>query len=407
MSRVLINGAGPGGATLAFLLARRGIEVVLLERHTDFAREFRGEVLLPGGLDMLRQMGLWAAYEAVPQVELRSIGLYVSGRRRARIDFDQATMGDLAPRWVSQPSFLEMMVEESSAFSSFRLERGITARDLLRENGRVVGLRAVGPEGERDYRADLVVGADGRSSVVRRRAALPADEDPTPLDIVWFKLPLPDFFAHDLHARAYVGDGHLMLVAPVADGNMQIAWIIPKGGFGRVRERGMEACVEEMARLASADLADHFRATEAQVMDPFLLSTVSDRVLEWFRPGMLLIGDAAHTMSPVGGQGLNHAIRDAVVAANQLVPVLMGANLVDPGAVDAACAAVQRERVPEVSEIQRLQALPPRVLFSQKRAASIALTVGSFFLNSGLRPPLVGRFATKFFFGVTDVRVQS
>ncbi len=406
MGSVVIAGAGPGGAALAFLLARRGVGVTLIERHTDFAREFRGEVLLPGGLQMIQQMGLWEAYEAVPQVELRSVEMFVGGRRRARVDFDPVVMGDVAPRWVSQPHFLEWMVAEAGKHPSFRLERGVTVRDLLRDHGRVVGVRCVGPEGERDYTADVLIGADGRSSVVRRRAGLPVHEDATPMDIVWFKLPRPGFMARDPHSRVYVGDGHLMLVAPVYDDRIQVAWIIPKGGFGRVRERGMEACLEAMARHVSPDLADHLRATGAEAMEPFLLSTISDRVTEWSRPGMMVIGDAAHTMSPVGGQGLNHALRDAVSAANHFIPVLTVDGAVAAAAVDRASRGVESERVPEVSLIQARQAVPPRILFSQRSAAGLVMRLGAFFLNRGLAPPLVGRLAGEFFFGVNEVRLE-
>ncbi len=406
MGSAIIAGAGPGGAVLGFLLARRGVDVTLLERQTDFAREFRGEVLLPNGLEPLREMGLWESYEEVPQVELRAAELFVRGRRRARISFDPATMGDIAPRWVSQPHFLEWLVSEAAKHPSFRLDRGVTVRDLLRDDGRIVGLRCVGHEGERDYTADVVVGADGRSSVVRRRANLAVHEDPTPMDIVWFKLPRPGFFEEDLHARIYVGDGHLLILAPVPGDLMQVAWIIPKGGFGRVRERGMDACIEEMARHVSEDLAVHLRETGASAMESFLLSTVSDRVEDWTRPGMLVIGDAAHTMSPVGGQGLNHAIRDAVVAANRLVPVLAGEASVDAARIDAATQAVPRERRGEIARIQRLQAIPPRILFSQRDAASVLMTMGAFFLNRGWTPPVVGSIAREFFFGTTPVRLE-
>ena len=406
MPRVLIAGAGPGGAALAFLLSRRGIDVTLLERHTDFAREFRGELLLPGGLEILQQMGLWDSYEAVPQVELRSIAAFVNGRQRVRVEFDPSVMGDIAPRWISQAHFLEMLVAEAAAHPSFSLERGMTVRDLLREDGRVVGLRCVGPDGEHDIRADLVIGADGRSSVVRRRAGLTVHEDPAPMDIVWFKVPRPAFLENDPHLRAYVGDGHLLLAAPVNEDRLQIAWIIPKGGFGGVRGRGMEACVDAMARHVSPDLSDHLKKTGAGAMEPFLLSTVSDCASEWTRPGMMVIGDAAHTMSPVGGQGLNHALRDAAVAANHLVPVLTSAGPLDGGAVDAATFAAEQERTPEISTIQRLQALPPRILFSQRSAAGIVMGIGAFFVNHGWTPPLAGRIMRQFFFGVDEVRLR-
>jgi 2-polyprenyl-6-methoxyphenol hydroxylase-like FAD-dependent oxidoreductase len=157
--------------------------------------------------------------------------------------------------------------------------------------------------------------------------------------------------------RGYLGRGHLLIVAPVHDGTLQLGWVIPKGHFGEIRERGMPECLDAMARHVSPDLAEHLRRHRDDAIQPFLLSTVSDRVHEWTRPGLLVIGDAAHTMSPVGAQGLNVAIRDAVVAANHLVPVLSGR--VSPEAVDAAARAVQAEREREVRLTQRVQRLAP------------------------------------------------
>src|SRR4029450_11071606 len=140
MSGIVIVGAGPGGATLAFLLARRGIDVTLFERHTDFAREFRGEVLLPGGLEPFKQMNLWHELDAVPHVTMKAVALYVNGTRRVRASFDPATFGDLAPRWPSQPALLEMLIGECRRFPSFRFERGTAVRDLIRDGERVVGV---------------------------------------------------------------------------------------------------------------------------------------------------------------------------------------------------------------------------------------------------------------------------
>jgi 2-polyprenyl-6-methoxyphenol hydroxylase-like FAD-dependent oxidoreductase len=403
MARVVVVGAGPAGAALAWLLARRGVEVALLERHADFAREFRGEVLLPGGLDALEQMGALDGLEAVEHVTLAAFELYVHRRRRLRVAFEPATFGRLAPRWVSQPQLLEMLVARASAFPGFRLERGATARALVEEGGRVVGVRALAEGGERELRGDLVVGADGRSSMVRRRAGLPERSDPTPMDVVWCKLPRPADAPPGEALRAYVGGGHLLLAAPIYGDKLQLAWIIRKGSFGELRERGMEACLEEMARHVSPDLALHLRRHRRDAVEPFLLSTVSDRALAWTRPGLLVIGDAAHTMSPVGAQGLNVALRDAIVAANHLVPALLsGAG---PGALDAAARAVEAERVPEIAELQRLQALPPRVLFSDAWWARLALSVlpalARPFAARRRAPPFLRRFA----FGVTQVRL--
>ena len=403
-SRVIVVGAGPAGAALAFLLARRGIEVVLLERHTDFAREFRGEVLLPGGLEAVDQMGLWDAFDRIDHVKLEALELYVNRKRRLRTSFVPDGFGRYAPRWVSQPALLEMLVEKAAAFPAFRLERGAAVRALVHEGGRCVGVRVLAAAGERELRADLVVGCDGRSSMVRRRAGLPEAQDPVPMDVVWCKLPLPAYAIRDKPLRGYVGGGHLLLAAPVYGGLLQIAWLIRKGAFGELRERGMPACLEEMAKHVSPDLAGHLRRHARDAVQPFLLSTVSDRALEWSRPGLLVIGDAAHTMSPVGAQGLNIALRDALVAANRLVPVLLARG--GAAEIDAAARAVQDERVPEVSEIQRIQAVPPRVLFRDAWWTRLLLRIVPLLLGSELARGRRALLVRRFLFGVTEVRLS-
>lgn len=401
---VVVVGAGPAGAALALLLARRGIEVTLLERQTDFAREFRGEVLLPSGLEALQQMGLWSELESVPHVTLERIELYVNGRPRVRAGFDPETFGALAPRWMSQPGLLELLVAKAGAHPGFRLERGATVRNLVHENGRCTGVRVLGAGGERELRADLVVGADGRSSVVRRRGSLREERDPTPMDVVWCKLPLPAYARTEKVLRGYLGHGHLLIAAPIYDGRLQIAWVIRKGSFGEIQERGMPECIEEMARHVSPDLAQHLRRHARDAVEPFLLWTVSDRVLEWTAPGLLVIGDAAHTMSPVGAQGINVALRDAIVAANHLVPVL-GAGVADPAAIDAACRRIQAERVPEVAAIQRIQARAPRIVLNRAWWAGAVLRLLPILVGPD---PLRGRGGAifrRFAFGTTEVKL--
>jgi 2-polyprenyl-6-methoxyphenol hydroxylase-like FAD-dependent oxidoreductase len=402
--RVIVVGAGPAGASLAFLLARRGVEVILLERQTDFAREFRGEVLLPGGLEALHQMGLASELDSVPHVTLERVEIYVNGRPRVRAGFDPETFGPLAPRWMSQPGLLELLVAKAGAHPSFRLERGATVRNLVHADGRCVGVRVLGAAGERELRADLVVGADGRSSVVRRRAELREDRDATPMDVVWCKLPLPEYARRDRVLRGYLGGGHLLLAAPIYDGRLQIAWVIRKGSFGELQERGMPACLEEMAKHVSPDLAEHLRRHAHDAVEPFLLWTVSDRVRDWTAPGLLVIGDAAHTMSPVGAQGINIALRDALVAANHLVPALLATDA-DPAALDAACRRVQAEREPEVAAIQRLQARAPRILLNRAWWARGLLWILPLLVGPD---PLRGRGGAVFrriAFGTTEVKL--
>jgi 2-polyprenyl-6-methoxyphenol hydroxylase-like FAD-dependent oxidoreductase len=358
MPRAVICGAGPAGATLAYLLARRGVEVVLLERQRDFEREFRGEVLMPSAFEAFAQMGLRAEVGAVPQVVLRGARAFLLGRELFAIDFDARQLGGAAA-WISQPSLLELLVAQASRFAAFQFERGAVVRHLLRENGRVVGVRAHSADGEREWRADLVVGADGRASVVRRELGVAVARDRTEMDVVWCKLPLPEFMADEARLRGYLGRGHFAIAGPTPERKLQIGWVIRKGRFGELRARGVEEWIEALASHVDQPLAAHLRAQRGAISRPFLLDVVADRVRPWSVPGALLIGDAAHTMSPVGAQGLNIAIRDAVVAANELVPALERGGGAD--ALDAAAARVEATRLHEVRQIQLLQELPPRV----------------------------------------------
>ena len=404
MGSVVVVGAGPGGAVLAYLLVRRGVDVTLLERQHDFAREFRGEVLLPGGLEPFAQMGLWEALQTVPQVDLRGGDLYVNGQEVVRLSFADEGFGPSGPRWMSQPGLLEMLVTECAKHPGFRFLRGTAARGLVREDGRFVGVAARGDAGDVEIRADLVVGADGRTSLLRRRGGFRVRTDPTPMDIVWCKVPMLREMADPPRLRAYAGRGHLLIVAPVYDGTLQIGWVIPKGRFGEIRERGMPECLDAMAEHASPDLAAHLRRHRNDAIQPFLLSTVSDCVHDWTRPGLLLLGDAAHTMSPVGAQGLNVAIRDAVVAANHLVPVLSGDAA--PEAVDAAARAVQAERGHEIRVTQRAQRLAPYVVLRDGWLNRAFFEAVRLIAGKGPRRERVSRAFQRLGLGVDEVRLE-
>jgi 2-polyprenyl-6-methoxyphenol hydroxylase-like FAD-dependent oxidoreductase len=403
MARVVIVGAGPAGAALAYLLARRGIDTTLLERHSDFEREFRGEVLMPSGLDALAQMGLADDVARLPRSDLRAIEFYYRGRKLARASPPSDVFEPALPTWLPQPALLEMLVARAAATGAFHLERGATARDLVREDGRIVGVRAQTERGEREFRADLVVGADGRASSVRKRAEIPVAHAQVALDVVWCRLPQPAFLDVDPHFRFYFGRGHLALVAPVPGNAIQIGWVIRKGTFGELRRRGIAEWLDTLAAHVSPDLAEHLRAHRNDALHPFLLDAVSDRVVRWTLPGLLLVGDAAHAMSPVGGQGINIALRDAVVAANRLVPAL--ARGAGPGEIDAAAAAVEAERLPEVAEIQQLQSFPQRVILSTSWWAGLVLRVVPRLIARDIGRGRAGAVFRRIAFGVTEVKL--
>ena len=405
MASVVICGAGPGGAALAYLLARRGIEVTLVERQKDFAREFRGEAIMPSGRDAFRQMGLETDFDALSHSEPRRLRLHRNGRFALELSAVGLGIDDVLPRVVSQPEMLEMLVARASAFPSFRFLRGESVSDLVEEQGRAVGVRLRG-ESHETIRADLVVGSDGRGSIVRRRAGLADEHDAEHFDIVWFKVPLPDFLEDKDHtALIYLGGrGHLMLSFPSYDGRLQIAWIIEKGTFGELRRKGIEHWVEQMSHHAGPELGEHLRGSLSDLAHPFVLDVVCYLLPVWTSPGVMLLGDAAHPMSPVGGQGINIALRDALVAANHLVPVLESNPV--PEAVDAAARAFQEERYPEVETLQAMQRVPPRFVFQRSWWARLALAAVPVLFRLARFAPRGGPVVERFAFGVTDVKLR-
>ena len=403
--RAVVVGAGPAGAALAYLLARRGAGVTLLERQTDFAREFRGEGLMPGGVDALVQMGLGAQLDALPQSRVRRFEIFQDARLLIALQLGPGSrLGD-GPRFVSQPALLEMLVAEASALPGFRIERGFTVRDLVRRNGRTAGVRGDAASGPSEVLGDFVIGTDGRASAVRKHSDLDRAREPQSFDVLWCKLPLPEFGEQGV-GRVYLGRGHFCIVFPAPDGRLQIGWVIDKGTFGDLRRRGVDGWLGQLAEHVSADFAAHIAARGSEITHPFLLDVVCDHLEEWCSPGLLLLGDASHPMSPVGAQGINIALRDAIVAANHLGPVLAAGAA--PGEVDAAARRVRDERLPEVRTIQRLQKIPPRILFQRTRASRTAARVlAPLLVRSGIAPLLFGFAFRRFARGTTSVRLDS
>ncbi len=376
---VLIVGAGPAGAATALLLARAGVDVTLVERERDFARVFRGEGLMPSGIDALSEMGLGEILASLPSRRLESWNVYIDGREIFVIHEPMEELGDRAVRVVSQPLLLERMVEEAGKSAAFRFERGATVRGLLHENGRTAGVRLRTEEGEREIRADFVIGCDGRASIMRKRAGLDLELLPEHYDVLWFKLPAPEALRERCSMLMFVTRTHAMACYTSWDGRLQCAKMLPKGTFRNVRDADW---AEELGRPAPPWLAEHFRSVRSEIEGPIVLDVIVGRCPRWTSPGLLLIGDAAHPMSPIRAQGINLALRDAIVTANHLVPVLRAGSGSD--ALDEAARAVQTEREPEIVRAQTLQHRDAAGLAT--RAAPLLLALGKWL------GPLLGRF---------------
>jgi 2-polyprenyl-6-methoxyphenol hydroxylase-like FAD-dependent oxidoreductase len=297
---------------------------------------------------------------------------------------------------------LESLVALSEETGAFQLRRGSTVRDLARSGDGAISLRlaTAGSDHEETIRVPYVIGADGRSSIVRKRLGHRVRKKSTPLDIVWFKLPYPESWS-DSRFRFEIGNGHLLIAVRAPDGLLQVAWVILKGTYGELRARGIDEWIDAMSRHADPELAAHLIQNRDRFSRPFLLDAVTDRVLGWSTPNTLLIGDAAHTMSPVGAQGLNLALRDAIVTANVLVPAFRGS-----GNLDRAAARVEALRGPEIDRIQSLAAFPPRLVMGRTPFHDAARRAVTLLARSQFVRTRAGRMGSIFFDGVTTVRLM-
>ncbi len=346
-----VVGGGPGGAVLALLLARKGIDVTLLEAHPDFDREFRGDTLHPSVMEIMDQLGL-----ADRLLRLRHSKVDRFTVETDTGPFTLANLSRLGTKFpyitiMPQTSFLEFVVGEAEKYPSFRVVMGARVRELVEEGGVVRGVRYEDEEGRHEVRAALVVGADGRGSRVRRLARIEPVKTSPPMDVLWFRLPREPGDTEGLVGR--FGRGHIAVMLD-RDDHWQAGYVIPKGTFPELRHEGIGELKRQFAELVPefADRLEHL--TDWRKVS--LLSVESSRCPTWHRPGLLLIGDAAHVMSPVAGVGINYAIQDAVSAANILAGPLRESQARLVALDERHLAAVQRRRELPTRVIQALQA---------------------------------------------------
>ncbi|MBV8366145.1 MAG: FAD-dependent oxidoreductase [Candidatus Eremiobacteraeota bacterium] len=333
-TRACVVGGGPAGMMCGFLLARAGVPVVVLEKHADFFRDFRGDTIHPSTLELMYELGLLDRFLKVPHDEVREIGAWVGSSFMRVGDFTGLPTHCKFLAFMPQWDFLDFLAREARAYPAFSLRMQADVDGLIFDGERIAGVRAALPDGRLEVRATLVIGADGRHSVVRPDAGLEVETFGAPMDVLWFRVPRTPSDPGQVLGR--VDRGKMLIMLDRGD-YFQCGFLIRKGAFDEIQQRGLPAFREDIASLAPF-LKDRLDSI-AQWSDVRLLTVTIDRLRRWWRPGLLCIGDAAHAMSPIGGVGINLAVQDAVAAANILWPALR-----DGSAPPALLERVQRRR---------------------------------------------------------------
>lgn len=367
-----IIGGGPAGMMLGFLLARSGINVTVLEKHTDFFRDFRGDTIHPSTLELLYELGLLHKFLAIPHSQVVGLSAIIGGQRMLMSDFSHLPTHckfiALMPQW----DFLNFLAAEGARLPNFTLRMGWEATELIQQNGVTIGVRANTPEGSVEIPAMLTVGCDGRHAISREAAHLPLFDYGVPIDILWLRIARQP--SDPENALGYINYGRFIILINRND-YFQIGYLIPKGTFPEIQQNGLPAFQQSIERIVPFLVG---RTAEIDSWDKVKLLTIQvNHLQQWSSPGLLCIGDAAHAMSPVGGIGINIALQDAVATANILTEALLSDSL-----TQHQLAQVQHYREGAVRNTQRVQVFAHRVL---RRLLG----------NTGpMKPPLILRILT-------------
>ncbi|GAA4902283.1 FAD-dependent oxidoreductase [Streptomonospora salina] len=350
-TQVCVVGGGPGGLSLALLLARSGISVVAVEQSGHFNRSFRGETISPDCGYLLREMGVLEAARERGYLQVRRMEIDDGGRRVLNVDFGDFDYPQRYPLEIPQHNLLETMLGEAHQYASFTFLPRTRVNDLRYSGDRVSGVRATGPDSEVEVDATLTVAADGRYSRLRTMAGLDCTTTPQQRDVVWLKTPVPDEWEHSTY-RIRLRDDRNGVFLPTYPDKVRVGFNIPKGGLKKIRRGGIGELHERLDELAP-ELNPIVRSEITSWSATSVLDIFTTVVPRWQRPGFAVVGDAAHTFSPILGQGVNHAIVDAVDLAPRLASALRESDA--PQAADRAAEAFQRSRESEVRTTRSLQ----------------------------------------------------
>ncbi|WP_329063459.1 FAD-dependent oxidoreductase [Streptomyces sp. NBC_01429] len=371
---VCVVGGGPGGMMAGLLLARQGLEVVVLERHADFLRDFRGDTVHPSTLQVLEELGLVEEFLKIHHIKAPAITMETAMGPVTFSDFTRLRSRYPYMAFMPQWDVLNFLAEAGRRYPGFRLLQEATVTGLVTAGGHVTGVRADTPQGPVEFASKLVVAADGRHSTMRAHAGLRTAESVAPMDALWFRLSRED---GEVYPTIRAGNG--FLIGTINRGDFwQIVYMIPKGGYGAVREAGLGGFRDAVAAIHGG-MRERLEKEINDWDDIKLLDVRIDRLRRWYRPGLVCVGDAAHAMSPAGGVGINLAIQDAVAAARILGPVLREGRT---------------PTLPELRRVQRRRQFPMRVVqFIQLRLLSDLYPSAT---RKGTDKPLVPRLGRRF-----------